>query len=398
MATFARELEGLPTAEIGGQALPRQLGQRHYTGVGLWNSRSANLLTALRAMLGDDAAYVETPHFTVRRLQLRHGKGTSAYRAALADAIYPSRTHGGWGGYRPFIAAAGEIDAHAEAVAAERNASTASDAAAISALRRAARGSNAAAAHLARALIDRIFTKGDDGGRAYRTSMLRALNEYADVAAEQPHDSLVLWSTVYPWVAARFYGPSTIVYEPDIRGRGADLNYIGELNRTGVDVGSRHRAGKVMLCFLSRALPTICMLSPRQRECWHAPPGDTVVRKQARGAELAWDGRRTGGHARVRAPIRRGGLRAARRERSDVVGQLRPYRAWILQGARRRGRQSGRHSRTPPPPSPPAAPRLHHARIATSRLEVASSSREIVQMCAGGARQHVRTGSGARVG
>ena len=39
----------------------------------------------------------------------------------------------------------------------------------------------------------------------------------------------VVWSAVYPSVAAGSYGPSTLVFAADTESRGADLNYVGEL-------------------------------------------------------------------------------------------------------------------------------------------------------------------------
>lgn len=49
----------------------------------------------------------------------------------------------------------------------------------------------------------------------------------------------MLWATVYPWVAAKTYGPNTIVYDVDSSQRSADLPYVGRLLELGYALGTR---------------------------------------------------------------------------------------------------------------------------------------------------------------
>ena len=100
-ATFAHEMRFLPRVEVGGQWLPR-LGGLLHVGLGMWNSRGINLVSSLRAMLGDATVYVETPQFTLRRLQLLHGVGTHSFQAAFDERIYRSSSGPDWGGLRLF--------------------------------------------------------------------------------------------------------------------------------------------------------------------------------------------------------------------------------------------------------------------------------------------------------
>ncbi|KAL1500238.1 hypothetical protein AB1Y20_012911 [Prymnesium parvum] len=93
-ASFAAEAAALPQAVIEGQQFPR-LGPRLFVGMGPWNSRGINLVRALRAMLGDASIFVESPQFTLRRLQLRGGGG-------VAEHFYPSAAVADWGGLALF--------------------------------------------------------------------------------------------------------------------------------------------------------------------------------------------------------------------------------------------------------------------------------------------------------
>ncbi len=83
IASFSPDISRVPTLAIDSVALPQGRSSRTYSGVGCWNSRGASLMTAIRAMLGDPSAYAESPDFTLRRLQLRFGKGSAALDAAL---------------------------------------------------------------------------------------------------------------------------------------------------------------------------------------------------------------------------------------------------------------------------------------------------------------------------
>ena len=98
----------MPRANIGDVQLPRSQSSRAYTGLGCWNSRGANLVTSLRAMLGDNFAYVETPEFTLRRLKLRYAGDVVKYHAALDRALYKSTGAPDWGGLRSFSSSSGQ--------------------------------------------------------------------------------------------------------------------------------------------------------------------------------------------------------------------------------------------------------------------------------------------------
>ena len=87
-------------------------------------------MTAIRAMLGDPDAYAESPDFTLRRLQLRLGKGSDALDAALHrrfdSSPYSSRPGSqpgvayDWGGRARFLTeSVNNIDAVAEAIQLE---------------------------------------------------------------------------------------------------------------------------------------------------------------------------------------------------------------------------------------------------------------------------------------
>ena len=194
-STFKPETGPLPRATFLPQELPRHIGSHHYTGVGTWNSRGANLQTAFRAMLGDATALVETPELLVRRMQLRRQE------ERIRLALYPTdRRNGDWGGLEPFLAAAEQVDAWAEAEELEREAETAGQpqrAREIADARRAARQSDGAAVQLSAQLVDRAFF----GDSPSRQEMLRQLVAHADDPREQPRDAAVIWSTVYPWEA-----------------------------------------------------------------------------------------------------------------------------------------------------------------------------------------------------
>ena len=64
LCSFEPEVGGLPRTEVDGRALPLNYHERHYIGTGTWNSRGIDLVGALRAMLGDSAAFVASPDFT----------------------------------------------------------------------------------------------------------------------------------------------------------------------------------------------------------------------------------------------------------------------------------------------------------------------------------------------
>ena len=76
--------------------------QRQYVGLGTWNSRGVTLEDAVRAMLGDGDVAVESPALLTRRLQLRLGRGSAAYQAALDERLYDSEPRRNWGGLNSF--------------------------------------------------------------------------------------------------------------------------------------------------------------------------------------------------------------------------------------------------------------------------------------------------------
>ena len=62
----------MPDANLGNVRLPRAKFARSYTGLGCWNSRTANLETAVRAMLGDPFAIAESPQMMVHTRRCVH--------------------------------------------------------------------------------------------------------------------------------------------------------------------------------------------------------------------------------------------------------------------------------------------------------------------------------------
>ena len=72
-------------------------------GCGTWNSRGIDAALAVRAMLGDVGAFVETPLFTLYRLQLRHGAagGRRHLRAALFPSLFGE--YGWFSGLEAFV-------------------------------------------------------------------------------------------------------------------------------------------------------------------------------------------------------------------------------------------------------------------------------------------------------
>ena len=235
-ASFEPEVGPLPEAQFEGTRLPRQKYSRSFQGTGTWNSRSASLATSLRAMLGDPFAFVETPHFTVRRLQLRFNGNIwdPAYQDALKNRIFQSfGTMHGLNGYQDFMNRL-NIDAAEEADALEASASVPLREQ-LRQVRRLAVTRDDAAVLLARILMDRQLADADE-----RKRILLDLMRHADAKAEQPSDSLVIWATVYPSLASRFYGPSTLVFEPDADEHGTELNYLNELvSRQHIQLGTQ---------------------------------------------------------------------------------------------------------------------------------------------------------------
>ncbi|KAL1507576.1 hypothetical protein AB1Y20_007196 [Prymnesium parvum] len=223
-ASFARLLAPLPNGSIGGTPLPRHAAARTYAGLGMWNSRvGAAAPAAIGAMLGDPNAYVGTPAFLVRRLQLLHPNRSRAYLEALGRELFPSSAAGRrWEGYAKFAAALPRVDAAAEVEAVSRAAGGRRGALLRGLQRLAAAGDGAAAAQLARVLVDAALEGREE-------ALLQALLRDADVTSEGEADAEVVWSIVYPIVGAANYGPSLLVFEPDASRDGADLNYVGEL-------------------------------------------------------------------------------------------------------------------------------------------------------------------------
>ena len=111
-------------------------------------------------MLGDETVFVESPQFTLRRLQLRHGTRSGALRVALEEHFFPSTSNRDWGGLRLFNTLAQRVNATAEAEAIERQARLSSPATAqyIRRLLLLAATSDAAASALARLLLDNLFS------------------------------------------------------------------------------------------------------------------------------------------------------------------------------------------------------------------------------------------------
>lgn len=181
--------DGLPRARVDDRTLPLNEAERHYAGLGTWNSRGMDLVGAVRAMLGDSAAFVESADFTARRLQLRYGSGTTAYRAAWSSHFFGSTGAPNWGGHDSFTSEwAPAIDAHQELDRLLRltEAKREFDANRIlAALAAAAPQSDRAAAQLARILLDAAaLSTWDD-----RKNMAEEVIENRDYAREQRYDA-----------------------------------------------------------------------------------------------------------------------------------------------------------------------------------------------------------------
>ena len=187
-------------------------------------------------MLGDRFAYVETPNFALRRLQLRHGnKDSETFNLAVYHTIFKSskQCNYHWKGYENFD---WSIDANAEVLHLEAT-SPPQLRALIRSLHAMARQSNDAAALLARILMDAMFSSTE-----FRRNALQRLVDNRNYYKEQPQDSQVMWATVYPWIAGYVYGPNTIVYEADHSSRSADIPYLALLLGRGYKLGQTVRA------------------------------------------------------------------------------------------------------------------------------------------------------------
>lgn len=112
-------------------------------------------------MLGDAQALVESPDLTLRRLQLRHGKGSAAFHAALDQAIFPSKATRDFGGYKKFLDVVSKsTDALEEAALLESATDDHTLKAQLRHLRTLASANDNAAALLARLLMDRQVFQG----------------------------------------------------------------------------------------------------------------------------------------------------------------------------------------------------------------------------------------------
>ena len=100
--SFGPLVDPMPHGSIAGQQLPRAPTQRQYVGLGTWNSRGVTLEDAVRAMLGDESVYVESPALQARRLQLRYGKDSAEYRLEMDERVYDSEPRRNWGGLNSF--------------------------------------------------------------------------------------------------------------------------------------------------------------------------------------------------------------------------------------------------------------------------------------------------------
>ena len=228
-ASFKPEISPMPTAEISGVRLPRPRFGRSFTGIGCWNSRGSNLRSSLAAMLGDAFAYVETPEFLVRRLQLRHGADRGSYAAVLQRMLFHSTATKDWHGYGSFRPSS--IDADRE-VRQLNGSIPAPLQRSLTRLAMQASMDDAAAAVLARVLLDAKFQQA-----ITRRSNLLTLVKNRNKMEEQPEDFIVMWATVYPEVASSFYGPSVLVYEVDVEQRSADISYLARLLERGFQLG-----------------------------------------------------------------------------------------------------------------------------------------------------------------
>ena len=237
IASYAPEMRSYPTEVITGVSFPRPSHGSSYMGVGLWNSRGASLMTAIRAMLGDSTAFVESPDFTLRRLQLQHGKGSSSLELALHRAITPPAAaliarDLDWGGYSRFMnETVPMVDAKGEALQLE-DSSPPELKRHLQHLRERARGGDQAAA----ALLARVLMDVQSASRAARKQEVNNLVTNHNLETEEPEDWRVIWATVYPMIAAMWYGASTVVFDADATSRSADLPYMTRLQQFGYNL------------------------------------------------------------------------------------------------------------------------------------------------------------------
>mmetsp|Transcript_25954 Transcript_25954/g.55809 ORF Transcript_25954/g.55809 Transcript_25954/m.55809 type:complete len:1494 (+) Transcript_25954:41-4522(+) len=200
-ATFRAVTEKLPSITLDGTDFPRGPTRRAFMGTGLWNSR-LSLPRALRAMLGDASAYMETPAFTACRLQLQYGSNQGALHAAMRRELFQtSDKRLDWMGYYRFIEEIGtKINCTRSSSVGEGEMDEA----------KAARG--------AQFYIDSKF-------RNMNLSQMEALA--TALATDKANEfSDLLYTTVYPNVASQYYGPSVAVFEPDFNRRGLDVGYF----------------------------------------------------------------------------------------------------------------------------------------------------------------------------
>lgn len=169
-------------------------------------------------MLGDPNAFVESPGFAARRLQLLHARSTAdAYRRALCRLFFPSNSVGRRRGrYAKFARVVGSISAADELrvlvakVVEEEEADGGEEArgdgtsrlprSQSKLLRKleaiAAAGGEAASSQLARSLVDFSL-------RGRESVLLHELLERADVTSEGASDAEVLRSSVSELVRPR---------------------------------------------------------------------------------------------------------------------------------------------------------------------------------------------------
>ena len=203
MSTFQPVRDSLPTVTIDGINFPRGLAERSYMGTGLWNSR-LSLPRALMAMFGSQSAYIETPVFTVCRLQLQHGTDREGFMEAVRREIFQTTDQRrDRMGYHRFVR---EYESVLNCTPPE---GTQLD--------------DLEATRTAKTIVDERFQNMSQLGELAR-SRVKALNP---IGIDEPND--LLYTTTYAHVAAQYYGPSVVVMNPD--GRGLDLGYYGATQR-----------------------------------------------------------------------------------------------------------------------------------------------------------------------
>lgn len=227
--SWRRFQECIPQRTVDGRRMPVGFpGQLQYAGISVWNSHGLDFHGMLRAMLGDDTAFWETPLFTAFKLKLL------GLESRIPYAIPPSSTEQSYSARGPFFAFLEQamwpswkqrLKAWAPGPATEK--------------------SYRGAVFRAKTLIDSYFRQMDDADIIganlapeyevrYARKLPASMGGYSGprckmvktsdiVGSQDPYDAY--FSIVFPEIAQHPYGPNLVVFQPDeADARGVDLS------------------------------------------------------------------------------------------------------------------------------------------------------------------------------